>query len=126
MHALGRVAENQGNTPGAVAFFAESLALRREQAHFPGMAASLGGLGRVAAMDGAHERAARLLAAADAIRKAGGVTVAPDERVDEERLLDTVRAGLGREAFAAAWAAGRALPIEQAVAEALRPTVASG
>ena len=119
LHALGRVAEDQGNTTGAGAYFAESLALRREQAHRPGMAASLAGLARVAATTGAPERAARLLAAADALREAGGVTVAPDERVDDERLLATVRAVLGQAAFATAWAAGRALPIEQVVADAL-------
>jgi len=32
----------------------------------------------------------------------------------------TVRAGLGEEAFTAAWAAGRALSLDQAVAEAER------
>lgn len=125
LHALGRVAEDQANTTGAGAYFAESLALRREQAHRPGIAASLAGLARVAATAGAPERAARLLAAADAVREAGGVTVAPDERVDDERLLATARAVLGPVAFATAWAAGRALPIEQVVAEALGRAVAS-
>ena len=38
---------------------------------------------------------------------------------DIERLVATARAQLGEEAFAAAWAAGRALTLEQAVAEAL-------
>lgn len=125
LHALGRVAADQGNTTDAGAYFAESLTLRRAQAHQPGMAAALAGLARVAAMDGAPERAARLLAAADALREAGGVTVALDECVDEERLLATVRTGLGQVAFATAWAAARALPIEQAVAEALGGAVAS-
>ena len=36
-----------------------------------------------------------------------------------ERPVAAARAALGEEAFAAAWAAGRALTIEQAVAEAL-------
>jgi predicted ATPase len=119
LHALGRVAEGQGNTTDAGTFFAESLALRREQAHRPGMAASLAGLGRVAATAGAPERAARFLAAAAAMRDAGGVTVAPDERGDDERLLATVRAVLSQEVFAAAWAAGRATPFEHVVADAL-------
>jgi predicted ATPase/transcriptional regulator with XRE-family HTH domain len=118
LHALGRVAEAQGN-PTAAAYFAESLALRRAQAHRPGMAAALAGLARVAATAGAPERATRLLAAADAVREAGEVNVAPDERVDEERLLATMRAALDQAAFATAWAAGRARPIEQVVAEAL-------
>ncbi len=125
LHALGRVAEDQGNLTGAAAYFAESLALRREQAHRPGMAASLAGLARVAATAGAPERAARLLAAADVLREAGGVTVAPDERLADERRRATVCAVLGQTAFATAWAAGRALPVEQVVAEALGQAVAS-
>jgi predicted ATPase/transcriptional regulator with XRE-family HTH domain len=119
LHALGRVAEAQGNPTAATAAFAESLALRRSQAHRPGVAASLAGLARVAATAGAPERAARLLAAAEAVREAGGVTVAPDERLADERLVATVRADLGQAAFATAWATGRALPIEQVVTEAL-------
>jgi hypothetical protein len=70
-------------------------------------------------MIGAPERATRLLAAADAVRESGEVNVAPDERVDDERLLATMRRALSQAAFATAWAAGRALPMEQAVADAL-------
>ena len=96
LHALGRVAEGQGDTTGAGAYFAESLALRREQAHRPGMAVSLTGLARVAATVGAQERVVRLLAAANALRDAGGVAVAADEHGDDERLLATARAALDR------------------------------
>ena len=38
---------------------------------------------------------------------------------DYERQVATVRAQLDEATFAAAWAAGRALPLEQAIAEAL-------
>ena len=55
----------------------------------------------------------------DALCEAGGFTVAPEERGDDERLLATVRAVLGQAAFATAWATGRALPIEHVVADAL-------
>jgi hypothetical protein len=119
LYALGRVAEDQGNMTDAGACFAESLALRQEQAHRPGMAASLAGLARVAATTGEHERVVRFLAAAGALRAAGGGTVAPHERGDDERALAMARSVLGQAAFAAAWAAGRAMPIERVVADAL-------
>jgi predicted ATPase/transcriptional regulator with XRE-family HTH domain len=119
LHALGCVAEDQADPDRAGAYFAESLVLRQDQAHRPGMTASLAGLARVAASTGSPERAARLLAAADALREAGGVTVPPDERVAGERLLESARADLGEAAFAAAWDAGRARPIDLIVAEAV-------
>jgi hypothetical protein len=43
----------------------------------------------------------------------------PSHRIDRERWIDVARAGLGEAAFAAAWAEGRALSLEEAVAFAL-------
>ena len=65
------------------------------------------------------ERAARLYGAAAALRERLGAAVVPWERPAHERDLAAVRAALGPAAFAAAWAAGAALPLEAAVAEAL-------
>jgi DNA-binding NarL/FixJ family response regulator len=42
----------------------------------------------------------------------------PVERAEQDRILAATRVRLGEEAFAAAWAAGRALTLEGAVAEA--------
>jgi DNA-binding SARP family transcriptional activator len=64
-------------------------------------------------------RAARWLAAAEAKREAMGAPVAPVDRNRYEAALDALRAALGEPVFAATWAEGRALPLEQAVAEAL-------
>jgi tetratricopeptide (TPR) repeat protein len=125
LHTLGRVAEDQKDMTGAVAYFAESLALRREQEHLHGMAASLSGLARVAATEGAPERAVLLLAAAAAARDASGVAVEPDEHDDDDRLLAMARTDLSQQAFATAWEAGRALPIEQVVTEALERAAAT-
>jgi hypothetical protein len=62
--------------------------------------------------------AVRLFAAAEGIEKRVGLTPAPALRAKNEQALDAARAELGQEAFAAAWAAGEDLPLEQAVAEA--------
>jgi hypothetical protein len=48
-----------------------------------------------------------------------GIPLAPAERPGHERCVADVRAALGEEAFAAAWAAGRALSLEDAVTFAL-------
>jgi hypothetical protein len=65
------------------------------------------------------ERAARLCGAAAALREAIGAPLSAAERTDFDRTVAAVRAALGEEAFAAVWACGQALPLEQAIAEAL-------
>jgi hypothetical protein len=79
----------------------------------------LAGLGSAAALGGAPERAARLWGAAERLREAIGCRPAPAARATYERALAAARAQLGEEAFAAAWAAGGALTLEQAIDEAL-------
>ena len=48
-----------------------------------------------------------------------GVSSFPAEQTAYERQLLAARAQLGEEAYAVAWAAGQALTLEQAIAEAL-------
>ena len=45
--------------------------------------------------------------------------LAPAARSDQDQAAQALRATLGEEAFAAAWAEGRAMPLEEAVALAL-------
>jgi len=66
------------------------------------------------------QRAARLLGAAEALREATGTPMTPVETTEYELTLPTVRSRLGEATFNAAWAEGRALIIEQAIALALR------
>jgi predicted ATPase len=71
---------------------------------------------------GQAPRAARLGGAAAALREALGIPLSPLQphlRADHELAMQALRAALGEEVFAAAWAAGRALPLEEAVAQAL-------
>jgi hypothetical protein len=64
-------------------------------------------------------RVARLLGAAEAVRLASGKPMLPAERLGYKATVAAARAALGEAAFAAAWAAGQALTLEQAVAGAL-------
>jgi two-component system, cell cycle sensor histidine kinase and response regulator CckA len=79
----------------------------------------LSGLGSAAALQAEPELAAQLWGAAEHLRAALGCRPAPAARATYERLLAQVRAQLGGSAFPAAWAAGQALSLEQAVACAL-------
>jgi DNA-binding CsgD family transcriptional regulator len=79
------------------------------------------GLAEVMSALGQPERATRMLAASVALPESTGGSLEPDQRAEVEQLSTVLRAGLGDDAFAAAWMAGWALSLEQAVAEALAP-----
>jgi DNA-binding NarL/FixJ family response regulator len=59
------------------------------------------------------------LGAADAVREAGGTPLPPAAHAEYRRTLDLLQACLGEAALKAACEAGRALTVEEAVAEAL-------
>lgn len=83
------------------------------------IAESFEGLAGVACAQGQQERAARLFGAVEVLREALHAPMPPAARPDYEGQVATVRAALGESAFAAAWAKGRAMPMEQAISEAL-------
>jgi DNA-binding CsgD family transcriptional regulator/tetratricopeptide (TPR) repeat protein len=116
---LASVAATRGNAIQATALYRESIALNWQCGDAAGIADGLAGLARIAITLGEAERATRLLGAAESLRQTVGVPIPRMIRVGQERAVAAARARLGEETFAAAWAAGRALPIEQAVAEAL-------
>jgi hypothetical protein len=82
----------------------------------------LAGLAGAAVLDEEPERAARLWGAAEALRTSIDGRVSPANRANRERLerlMAEARAQLGDAAYAAAWAEGAKLTLEQAVVEAL-------
>jgi tetratricopeptide (TPR) repeat protein len=117
---LGTITRQQGDNRRALAHFAECLGWFREMGDSLGIAACLEGIAQVTIATAQPEPAVRLFGAAAAIRDAIGHPPYPDEQQEYDRLLAAVREQLGEDAFAAAWVAGRALTLEQAVAEALR------
>jgi non-specific serine/threonine protein kinase len=64
------------------------------------------------------EAVARLLGAAEALAEGAGFALPPRPAAAHARTVAAVRARLDDGAFAAAWAAGRSLPLAQAVAAA--------
>jgi hypothetical protein len=70
-------------------------------------------------------RAARLFGAAERLRESAGVVLWPTHRRLFAPPLESVRGTLGTDAFTAAWAEGRAMTREQAVAYALAGEPAS-
>jgi non-specific serine/threonine protein kinase len=118
--SLGFVLLGQGEYGEAKALLAESLSLRRELGDQVGMVQCLAGLAGIANSVGQPERAARLFGAAEALRAASGARLSPADRVDYDHNLAAARGQLGESAFAAAWDEGRAMTLEEAIAEAER------
>ena len=77
------------------------------------------GLAGVAMAEGDPARAVYLLGAAQAINDRMGAVWEPEDHPEYARHQVAVRAALGEEAFAAAWAAGYALSLEDAIERAL-------
>src|SRR5207247_10617883 len=71
-------------------------------------------------------RGTRLFGAAEALRLATGAMIWAHDRPDHERCVAAAREILGEEAFAAAWAEGRALSLDAAVEYALEEDTQPG
>jgi tetratricopeptide (TPR) repeat protein len=119
---LGGVAAAQGKLERAVALYQEALSLYQEVGDRPGIAECLRELASVAAAQADVAKAACLFGVAEALRDVIGASLLPDERANYDGLVAAVRARLGDKAFAAAWASGRTMMLEQAVAYALGKT----
>jgi predicted ATPase/transcriptional regulator with XRE-family HTH domain/Tfp pilus assembly protein PilF len=97
----------------------EALSIARDLGTKDVDADALEGLTWVAAMHRWSHRAARLGGAAEALRASLGVPLGPILRAGHDAAVQAMRAALGEEGFTAAWAAGQALPLEEAIALAL-------
>jgi non-specific serine/threonine protein kinase len=121
---LAEVAWREGDYRRAAALLQEALAMFREIGSQHGIGMCLVGFGGIAAGQGKPARAARLLGAAAGLLESLGAVMALGDPVAYERDLEAIRAQLDQATFSAAWAEGRALTLEQAVAyawEAVEP-----
>jgi predicted ATPase/Tfp pilus assembly protein PilF len=117
--SLGQVAREQREYARATALYQESLALFREVGDPRSIARNLEGLAAVAGAQGQAARAARLCGAAEMLRETMGTPLPPVDRARYAHAVAAARAQFDAAAFAAAWAEGRTLPLEQAIADAL-------
>jgi len=115
--ALGRLLALQGDAASARRQYQESLTLLFESnVCKENLAASLEGLAALEVGQGAPSLAARLWGAAEALREAIGAPIYPVYRASYEQAIAQARATLGEQAFRTAWAEGRSLTPEQALA----------
>jgi predicted ATPase/DNA-binding SARP family transcriptional activator len=117
---LGRAALHQGDSQRAAALYHRSLLLYRELGEHSGDVWCLEGLAGVAAMQHQPAWSGQLFGVAEALREAIGMPLPLNECADYERDRALACAQLDPAEFAAAWLLGRAMPAEQALAEALK------
>ena len=117
--SLANLAFQTGDNAAAERLLREALTIARDVNEREGLPSDFSGLARAAALAGDRMRAARLWGAAAALREAMEVPLAPKDLQEYEARIEAVRAEGDAEAFAAAWAEGRALSAEEAIAYAL-------
>ncbi|MFN8475838.1 MAG: tetratricopeptide repeat protein [Anaerolineae bacterium] len=119
LHDLGFLAAAHGAYELAGARFAQSLVLFHELGDRRNEAKCLEGLAGVAAALHDPERSARLLGAAESLRDKMESPLPPSYRAAYERTVASVRKELDTNALGQAWAAGKVMTLEAAVAYAL-------
>ncbi len=121
LNTLGTVSYVLGHYQLARAQLAESLTVYHELGYKRDVAECLEGLAGVAAAQKQPMHAARWFGLAEALREMIGAPVQAALRADYERDVATTRAQLDELTFAAAWAEGKAMKLEQAIKEAMEP-----
>jgi predicted ATPase/DNA-binding CsgD family transcriptional regulator len=115
---LGKVLVAEGDLAAARAVYEESLILESRvdaEYSFLEIAPALEGLAAVVAAQGESTWAARLWGRAEAQRETIKTPLPPRYRADYEQTVALARSQLDEPSFAAAWAEGRALTLEQVV-----------
>jgi hypothetical protein len=120
---LGWLALSQNDYERANTAFEKSLVILQDVGEKFSIAICMEGLATIAGLQERNttgiRRAARLWGVAEIIRETIGAPLTSDERTQYEQAVTTARTQLDDAAWAAAWAAGRAMLLEQAVAYAL-------
>jgi non-specific serine/threonine protein kinase len=122
--ALGCMVQARGEYEQAATYLKEALQLSHEVGARGMLAETLEGMAWLLVAQG-HATAARVGGAAEALREALGAALHPLLHSGHEQAVGAMRAALGEAAFAAAWAEGRALPLDEAVALALEQAAAT-
>jgi predicted ATPase/DNA-binding SARP family transcriptional activator len=123
LHNLGYVALHDGDLELAAAHFCRSLGRFRKRQIARGAVEVLAGLAAFMARRGRPLQAARMWGAAEAAREAADWVRWPADAAEDDHYQAQARVEAGAALFASAWHAGRALSIDEALAEMTAGTV---
>jgi hypothetical protein len=105
-----------------VALYSKTLPGWQELGHRAALAHELECFAFIAVAQAQPQRAARLLGRAEALRESIDSPMRASEHAEYDQNVSALRAQMDDSAFAAAWAEGRAMMMEQAIALALEST----
>jgi predicted ATPase/DNA-binding CsgD family transcriptional regulator len=119
LNFLAQTSWVRGERPRAEALAREAALCKHAIDDRNGVTFALGTLAWMAAESGRHERAATLLGSAQRVRDESSLTLIAVFRPQHERSVSLITQAIGRRAFDAAFARGRAMMIGQGVAFAV-------
>ena len=119
---LGQIKLFQGELRPAINLFQESLSLNWQVGDKQAVAACLAAFGSVAMIRADMHRAAQLFGASEALSESIYSTLLPYDHDQYTRTVVALHNQLDKATFNSAWAAGRAMSMEQAIAFALEET----
>jgi tetratricopeptide (TPR) repeat protein len=117
---LAGLCSDQACNAEARRLYGQSVKLFQELGHKRGIARVLEHLAASAAAQSNAEQSLRVAGAAAALRQRLGAPLTPNEQASLEKALEFARRTLGNARGLTAWMEGWAMPVEQAVQEALR------
>jgi non-specific serine/threonine protein kinase len=117
--AMAHAARHLGNFEEALALYRETIQEWQEIGHRGAVAHQLECFAFIAKAQEEGERAVKLMSAAEALRAASNSPQTPQERLEYDRELAGLRAGMDERAFHVLWEAGQSMNMEQAIDFAL-------
>jgi predicted ATPase/class 3 adenylate cyclase len=118
---LAHIDRKEGQLDKGEAVYRETILEWKRLGHRAAIAHQLECFASIAQIRGNHARAARLNGAAEALRERIAISMTPAERVEYDERVSALRAAMEETAFGAAWAEGRQMGMDQAIAYALEP-----
>src|SRR6185503_8748409 len=112
---MAHVARQIGNYEEALALYRETIPGWQKMGHRGAVAHQLECIAFIARAQEQGERAIKLMSAAEALRAASGSLRTPQERIEYDRELAGLRAGIDEKSFDLFWAEGQSMSMEEAI-----------
>ncbi|HEX2696271.1 MAG TPA: adenylate/guanylate cyclase domain-containing protein [Anaerolineales bacterium] len=116
---LGHIDRYEGNYQKAKDAYKETIVEWKRIGHRAAIAHQLECFAGIAKVEEQGGRAARLFGAAEALREKIDIPMTAMEKIEYDREIADLKAGMEEKVFIAAWAEGRAMSVDQAVDLAL-------
>jgi hypothetical protein len=117
---MAHVARQRGNYKEALALYRETLPDWQKIGHRGAVAHQLESLAFIAKAQEQTERAVKLMSAAEALREASNSPRTPQEQIEYDRGLASLRAGMDEKTFDVLWAEAQSMSMEKAIDLAMR------